>query len=372
MISYSRLIDALAAIPDPRRAQGRRFPLAYLLLFCVLAVLSGAKSFTHIVIFMRERRELLNQVFGSDFKRAPSINTVRLLLHAIGGDPLEASARSYAEHLVSDGAAPEALPLIALDGKTLRGSFDHINDRKAMHTLSALAVAEKIVLAHFAVEGKTNEIPCVPALIRQLGLAGVIYTGDAMNCQKETFLAAAETNSTLIAQVKSNQPTLLHSLYTLTDARTPTDHCEIKDKIAHGRQERRRVETFDVAGCLGPDWNELAITAARVTRLTWHKNTKDGLWQASHDTAIYLGQKRLRAVDFAAAIRGHWQVEAYHYVRDVSLGEDASRIRVKPLNFARLRTIALNILRANGVKNVAQALFRNALNPGNIFAYSLT
>ena len=372
MVSYSRLLDALSAIPDPRRAQGRRFPLAYLLLFCVLAVLSGAKSFTHIVIFMCERRELLNQVFGSDFKRAPSINTVRLLLHAIGGDPLEATARSYAEHLVTDGAAQDALPLIALDGKTLRDSFDHINDRKAVHTLNALAVAEKIVLAHFEVDGKTNEIPCVPALIRQLGLAGVIYTGDAMNCQKETFLAAAETNSTVIAQVKSNQPTLLHTLEALTDARTPTDHCEIKDKIAHGRQERRRVETFDVAGCLGSDWNELAVTAARVTRLTWHKSTKDGLWQASHDSAIYLGQKSLRAADFAAAIRGHWEVEAHHYVRDVTFGEDASRIRVNPLNFARLRTIALNILRANGVKNVAQALFRNALNPGNIFAYSLT
>src|SRR3954453_5387258 len=87
MVSYSRLIDALGAIPDPRRAQGRRFPLPYLLLFSVLAILSGAKSFTHIVIFMRERREILNQVFGSRFKTAPSINTVRLLLHAIGGAP---------------------------------------------------------------------------------------------------------------------------------------------------------------------------------------------------------------------------------------------------------------------------------------------
>jgi hypothetical protein len=185
MISYSRLLDAWGVIPEPRRAQGRRFPLPYLLLFSVLAILSGAKSFTHIVIFMRERREILNQVFGSRFKTAPSINTVRLLLHAIGGAPLEATVRGYAEHLVTDGAAHEALPLIALDGKTLRGSFDHINDRKAVHTLSALAVAEKIVLAHFEVDGKTNEIPCVPTLIRQLGLSDVIYTGDAMNCQRE-------------------------------------------------------------------------------------------------------------------------------------------------------------------------------------------
>ncbi|HZM11740.1 MAG TPA: ISAs1 family transposase [Candidatus Limnocylindrales bacterium] len=371
MISYSRLIDALGAIPDPRRARGRRFPLPYLLLFSVLAVLSGAKSFTHIVIFMRERREVLNQVFGSTFKTAPSINTVRLLLHAIGGDPLEATVRGYAEHLVTD-AAKEALPLIALDGKTLRGSFDHINDRKAVHTLSALAVAGKIVLGHFEVDGKTNEIPCVPALIRQPGLAGVIYTGDAMNCQKETFLAAAETNSSVLAQVKGNQPALLHALEDLTGTRTPTDRCEVKDKIAHGRQERRRVETFNVAGCLGPDWDELVVTAARVTRLTWHKDTKDGMWTASNDSAIYLCQKSLSAADFGAAIRGHWEVGAHHYVRDVTLGEDASRIRINPLNFARLRTIALNILRANGVKNVAQALFRNALNLENILSYKLS
>ena len=310
MVSYFRLIDALGAIPDPRRARGRRFPLPYLLLFCVLAVLSGAKSFTHIVIFMRERREVLNQVFGSKFKSAPSINTVRLLLHAIGGEPLEATARGYAEHLVSDGAARDALPLIALDGKTLRGSFDHINDRQAVPTLSALAVAEKIVLAHFAVDGKTNEIPCVAALIRQLGLAGVIYTGDAMNCQKDTFLAAAETNSTLIAQVKSNQPTLLHSLQTLTNARTPLDHCEIKDKIAHGRQERRRVETFDVAGCLGPEWNELAVTAARVTRLTWHKDTKSGFWHETEEVSFYACQVALGAKAFGEAVRCHWGIES--------------------------------------------------------------
>jgi predicted transposase YbfD/YdcC len=372
MISYSRRIDALGAIPDPRRAQGRRFPLSYLLLFSVLAVLSGAKSFTHIVIFMRERREVLNQVFGSKFKTAPSINTVRLLLHAIGGDPLEATARGYAEHLVSDSAAQEALPLIALDGKTLRGSFDHINDRKAVHTLSALAVAEKIVLAHFEVDSKTNEIPCVPALIRQLGLAGVIYTGDAMNCQKESFLAAAETNSYVLAQVKGNQPTLLHALEDLTDTRTPTDRCEVKDKIAHGRQERRRVETFEIAGCLGPEWDELVVTAARVTRLTWHKDTTDAMWTASNDSAIYLCQKSLSAADFGTAIRGHWEVEAHHYVRDVTLDEDARRIRINPLNFARLRTIALNILRANGVKNVGQALFRNALNLENILSYNLS
>jgi len=96
------------------------------------------------------------------------------------------------------------------------------------------------------------------------------------------------------------------------------------------------------------------------------------MWTATNDTAIYLCQKSLSAADFAAAIRGHWEVEAHHYVRDVTLAEDASRIRINPLNFGRLRTIALNILRANGVKNVGQALFRNALNLDNILSYALS
>jgi predicted transposase YbfD/YdcC len=96
------------------------------------------------------------------------------------------------------------------------------------------------------------------------------------------------------------------------------------------------------------------------------------MWTARHDSAIYLCQKSLSAADFGAAIRGHWEIEAHHHVRDVTFAEDASRIRINPLNFARLRSIALNILRANGVKNVGQALFRNALNLENILSYSLS
>ena len=320
---------------------------------------------------LNRRGELLNHVFGSRFDQSPSINTVRVLLQTVGGQPLELAARAYAEHLVVDGTVKEAIPLIALDGKTLRGSFDHFHDGKAVHTLSALAIAEKIVLAHFEVDGKTNEIPCVPELIRQLDLPGVIYTGDAMNCQKETFIAAAETGAAVLAQVKGNQPTLLHTLEDIAASRPPADHCETKDKIAHGRQERRLVETFDVAGRLGSDWDGLVATAARVTRLTWRKDAKDGMWRRTDDTAFYLCQKSLTAAEFGAAIRGHWELEAHHYVRDVTLGEDASRIRIQPLDFARLRTIALNTLRANGVKNVAQELYRNAINIRHMLSYNI-
>jgi predicted transposase YbfD/YdcC len=371
MLPFSRLLDALKQIPDPRRDQGKRYPLPYLLLFSILAILSGAKGFSDIIIFMEQRLNALNEVFGINLKRAPSINTVRVLLHTLDCDCLETALRTHAESLLTGGHAG-MLPIIALDGKTLRGSVDHFNDRKAAHILSAFATENAILLAHAEVDAKTNEIPCVQALIRELSLAGVLYTGDGMQCQKKTFEAAEETGSYVLAQVKANQPTLLDTLQEIAATKPSTDHHETKDKIAHGRQERRVVDTFAVGDRLAADWDGLIAAAARVTRLTWHKDTKSGLWHLTEEISFYVCQTALSAKAFGAAIRGHWGVESNHYVRDVTLHEDESRIRIKPVNFARLRSIALNVLRANGIKNVARALYKNALRVENVLSYSLS
>jgi predicted transposase YbfD/YdcC len=109
-----------------------------------------------------------------------------------------------------------------------------------------------------------------------------------------------------------------------------------------------------------------------VTRLTWHKDTRSGLWHLTEEISFYVCQTALSAKAFGAAIRGHWGVESNHYVRDVTLHEDESRIRIRPVNFARLRSIALNVLRANGIKNVARALYKNALRVENVLSYSLS
>src|SRR5512134_2890150 len=93
---------------------------------------------------------------------------------------------------------------------------------------------------------------------------------------KKTFEAARDTGNFLIAQVKANQPILHQTLDAICNADPPTDSAETVERNRHGRQEHRLVETFDVAGRLGPDWDGLIVTAARVTRLTWHKNTNSG------------------------------------------------------------------------------------------------
>ena len=183
MVPFARLLSALEDIPDPRRAQGKRYPLAYLLLFTVLALLSGARSYRGIITFLEQRRELLNEHFGVDLKRAPAVNTLRTILQSLETDALEAVFRRHAKALLSASEAGDRLA-IALDGKMLRGSFDHLGDQRAAQTLTAFASPSAIVLAHTEIDEKSNEIPAAEQMIHDLGLKGVVFTADAMHCQK--------------------------------------------------------------------------------------------------------------------------------------------------------------------------------------------
>jgi predicted transposase YbfD/YdcC len=184
MVPFCRLLNALNEIPDPRRAEGKRYPLAPLLLFTVLALLSGATSYRRIIIFLDQRRVVLNTLFGVSLKRAPSINTVRTVLQDLDGDALEQAFRRHAEGLLP-ATEPGRMPVIALDGKTLKGSFDHLNDRKAAQSLSAFASEAAILLAHSEIDVKSNELPAAQRMIAELNLSGVLFTADALHCQKK-------------------------------------------------------------------------------------------------------------------------------------------------------------------------------------------
>ena len=173
MVPFASLIAALEGIPDPRRRQGRRYPLAHLLLFSVLAVLAGATSYRGIRVFIGVHRERLNATFGSRFRRAPAVNTFRSLFQALEPADLEAAFRRHARALGE--AAPASGPrVIALDGKTLKRSFDHLNDAAAAHVLSAFAGEAALILAHREVRAAPEEVPAVQALIGDLGVRGVL------------------------------------------------------------------------------------------------------------------------------------------------------------------------------------------------------
>ncbi len=168
--------------------------------------------------------------------------------------------------------------------------------------------------------------------------------------------------------MKDNQPKLHDALAGLCVEQLPLDSYETVDRRRHGRQEHRVVEVFDAAGRLDGEWQPLIACVARVSRLTYAKDTRSGLWPARKEVGYYACQIRLDAKILARAIRSHWGIENRdHYVRDVTMGEDDSRIRQRPGGMARIRSAALNILRANGVQNVSQTLYANALSLDRLF-----
>ena len=147
MVPFAPLLSALAEIPDPRRPQGRRYPLAHLLLFSVLAVLAGATSYRGIITFLSVHRDRLNRTFGTRLRRAPAVNTLRNLFLALDPEELEAAFRRHARHL-GGARSDKARRAVALDGKTLRRSFDRLHDRAAAHVLGAFAADAALILGH--------------------------------------------------------------------------------------------------------------------------------------------------------------------------------------------------------------------------------
>ena len=182
MVPFAPLLAALEELPDPRRPQGTRYPLAHLLLFSVLAVLAGATSYRGIVTFLAVHRDRLGHVYGVRLRRAPAVNTLRNLFLALDPQALEAAFRRHARHL--GRARTDGPRAVALDGKTLRRSFDRLHDRAAAHVLGAFAADAALILGHQEVPEVPAEVQAVQALIQDLGLSGVIFTVDALHCQK--------------------------------------------------------------------------------------------------------------------------------------------------------------------------------------------
>lgn len=179
-------LNLLSQIPDPRRAQGKKWQLGPVLLSTILAILSGATSYRKVHRFIKTHRKRLNKAFGFGWKTAPAYSAIRTILRGLDGAEVERVFRQHAVMLSGGdpGEDVESLPVVAIDGKTLRHSFDAFNDQKAAHVLSAFAVDDALILGHLQVDEKENEIPAAQAMIEALALEGRLFTLDAMHCQK--------------------------------------------------------------------------------------------------------------------------------------------------------------------------------------------
>jgi DDE_Tnp_1-associated len=183
MTAFTHLLDLLGTIPDPRRAQGKLYTLPHLLLFAILAVVAGANSYRGIHSFIDVHLDRLKATFDLRWRRAPADTSIRLVLQNLDPAEMERVWRIHAA-VLADQVGCEGVRVVAFDGKTLRGSFDHFADRAAVHLVSAFEVTSGLILGHLEVGETENEIPAVQHLLSALGLSGRVVTADALHCQK--------------------------------------------------------------------------------------------------------------------------------------------------------------------------------------------
>jgi predicted transposase YbfD/YdcC len=187
---------------------------------------------------------------------------------------------------------------------------------------------------------------------------------------KKTLQTAKETGNEVIVQVKGNQKTLLTDCRTIAATIPPDEVYQEPVTKTRNRIESRKVEIFISPTLTDDEQWTLVKVVVKVQRYRQLLDTKTNTWKNSDETSFYISTIILSAQEFCQAIRHHWSIEnRNHYVRDVSMGEDKSRIRTNPHIFAKLRSFALNILRKNNVENVSLELFENCMNLDHVLNY---
>ena len=376
------LLAFLATVPDPRSRHGRRHPLSAILSLVCCAIMCGAKSYAAIGQWAQDQDITLIHRLG--FTRRPAKSGgIRKVLMALDRKAFEHALTRWVEALLSRPiAAAASLPeAYALDGKSARGSFDGL--QKAVHLLSLLAHESGLTLAQAAVpnggEDKTNEHKAALRLLEGLVLQGRLVTGDAIFCQRDFCRQVIDAGGDYLVFVKDNQPTLLNDIRLAFappagGAFSPSAATNLGSRHGHGDDPRQGTRSSRASHVEGDDGVE------RVPGLAWCCTSRSGRERCGegrqdHARTRYFITSVSRPVAGAGQLlkwaRGHWSVEnRSHYVRDVTMGEDASRIRRRsgPEVMAAFRNATIGLLRTMGVTNIAEALRRNASQVGGLFA----
>lgn len=333
-----------SGLPDPRGDRGSRHLLSDIITLAILSILCGGEDFTDMEDFGNGREEWL-RTFLKLPAGIPSHDTFGRVLAALDPEAFEACFRAW-----TGAVAGELVGVIAIDGKTIRRSFDKAGKRAAVHMVSAWAADNGVVFGQIATDAKSNEITAIPRLLRMLDLKGLIVTIDAMGCQKEIAAQITAQGGEYVLGVKANQPTLLADIqeafrWARERGFRGLKHAEsVQTEKGHGRVETRHITVLWELSLLRDAslWAGLScIAEMRCER------TIDGATSVDHRWFISSVLTR-RSEELGRACRAHWGVEnGLHWCLDVTFGEDQSRARVGHAaeNLSRLRRLALNMLK---------------------------
>ena len=341
MDAQDSLFVSFGEIDDPRMNRTKRHPLDEILFFILAAVICGVPSWCGVEDFGNDRLEWLRKYFPYA-NGIPSHDTIGRVMSLLKPTAL---VKVYAQFLSTLFNKPEH-EIIAIDGKTLRRSFDKASGQPPLHVLNAWAVKAGLTLAQLAVDDKTNEITAVPEIMDILDIRHATITTDALNTQKDIAAKIIDKGGDYALPVKGNHKTLREDIElafdTTAENRWNTSVYKETTDEGHGRVEVREYRILGLEGIEdAEEWKGLKAIGKAVTEVF----SKD---KTSREERYYV----LSFQDvsrFAEVARGHWGVEnCLHWVLDVTFREDDCRVRTDhaPNNFSAIRKMALNFLRS--------------------------
>jgi predicted transposase YbfD/YdcC len=327
-------------LPDARQIGKVRYPLAEVLLLCLLAVLAGAETFVDIALFGDKKLEFLRR-FRPFAQGTPSHDHLGDILATLDAEAFQRCFVAWVASLT--GVAAE---VIAIDGKTVRRSK---GAKAAIHMVSAFAARQRLVLGQLKVAEKANEIIAIPKLLEMLAIEGAIVTIDAMGCQRAIAQKIVDKKADYVLALKGNQGLLCEDveLFAAEQKANGFKNTTIsRDQTTdgdHGRIETRTTTVIHDTAWLQErhDWPGLK----GVVMIESIREINDKI---ERETRFYVTSLVLLADQLGPIIRSHWAVEnSLHWVMDMVFRDDECRVRTDhaPANFTTLKHMATNLLR---------------------------
>jgi predicted transposase YbfD/YdcC len=343
------LFSHFADLEDPRIDRTKKHLLLDIIALAICAVIGGAEGWEEIEDFGKDKHDWLRKFLRLP-NGIPSHDTISRVFRRLKPEAFQECFLSWVQTLHQELGWKH----VAIDGKTVRRSFDRVTAKNALHLVSAWSVENHLTLGQQAVDGKSNEITAIPELLRLLELEGAIVTIDAMGCQKNIAQDIVDGGGNYVLAVKGNQPTLHTALqdHFLELHETEFADAEVRRWVtretAHGREVERHYYITPVPESLRgqSEWANLRSVGQVITFT--EENGK-----SSDDVRYYINSIPPRVKLFASATRGHWGIEnSLHWVLDVTFDEDRSRIRKDHggENFSLLRRIALSLIKQDTTK----------------------
>jgi predicted transposase YbfD/YdcC len=334
------LIGHLSVIKDTRSDTNQKHDLIDVIFLVISAILAGAEGWQDIETYGVHKKDWLTRY--RPFEHGiPSRHTIARILRSIVAESLLESLFNWANEQRSNNGKP----LIALDGKVLRGSYRN-NPQEALQLVTAYDTESGLVLSQKATANKKSEITTVRDILSVLNINGAVITVDALHCQRETLEQISAQKGHVVVQVKNNQPKLKKAVEAqfkaYFDSKKETPIIELKEK-GHGRKEERYV--FQLKAKLPEELTEKWPTIRSIIAVERHRCTKG---KNTIDTSYYISSLSPKHKSLHHYIRQHWRIEnSQHYVLDVVFHEDKSRIVMEDAveHMALFRRFVMNLLR---------------------------